>query len=88
LDTGGFAITWGLDDKIKTPYAYTLDLSVGRELAHGFSIEASYVGRLAHRGLIQEDLAMPLNLVDKKSGVDYFSAAKSTDLKGTRAHKA
>ncbi len=77
LDTGGFAITWGLDDKIKTPYAYTLDLSVGRELPHGFSIEASYVGRLAHRGLIQEDLAMPLDLVDKKSGIDYFSAAQA-----------
>ena len=77
LDTGGFAITWGLDDKIKTPYSYTLDLSVGRELGHGFSIEASYVGRLSHRLLIQEDLAMPLDLVDKKSGIDYFSAAKA-----------
>ena len=75
LDTGGFAITWGLDDKIKTPYSYTLDLSVGRELAHGLSVEVSYVGRLSHRLLIQEDLAMPLNLVDKNSGIDYFSAA-------------
>jgi len=65
--TGGFAITWGLDDKIKTPYAYTLDLSVGRELPHGFSIEASYVGRLAHRGLIQEDLAMPLDFGGTRS---------------------
>jgi len=75
LDTGGFAITWGLDDKIKTPYSYTLDFSVGRELPKGFSIDVSYVGRLSHRLLIQEDLAMPLNLVDKTSGVDYFSAA-------------
>jgi len=75
LDTGGFAITWGLDDKIKTPYSYTIDLSVGRELPHGFSLEVSYVGRLSHRLLIQEDLAMPLDLVDKKTGVDYFTAA-------------
>jgi hypothetical protein len=75
LDTGGFAITWGLDDKIKTPYSYTLDFSVGRELPKGFSIDVSYVGRLSHRLLIQEDLAMPLDLVDTKTGVDYFSAA-------------
>jgi len=75
LDSGGFNIAWGLDDTIKTPYSYALDASIGRELRHGFSIEASYVGRLSHRLLTVEDLAMPLNLVDKKSGVDYFSAA-------------
>jgi hypothetical protein len=30
---------------------------------------------LAHRLLTQEDLAQPLNLVDKQSGIDYYSAA-------------
>jgi len=74
LDNGGFCICWGLDDSIKTPYSYTLDFSVGRELPGGFSLEVSYVGRLAHRLLAQEDLAMPLNYVDPKSKVDYFSA--------------
>jgi hypothetical protein len=71
----GLGIYWGLDDKIKTPYSYTLDLSVGRELSKGLSLEVSYVGRLSHRLLAQEDLAMPLDLVDKKSGVAYFAAA-------------
>ena len=75
LDTGGFAITWGVDDTIKTPYSYTLDFSVGRELPNNFSIEVSYVGRLSHRLLTQADLAMPLDLVDPKTKVDYFSAA-------------
>ena len=28
----GLAIQWGLDNRIKTPYAYTFDLSIGREL--------------------------------------------------------
>jgi hypothetical protein len=60
---GGLAINWGLDNSIKTPYSYTVDLSVSRELARGFSFEVSYVGRYSHRLLIQEDLAMPLNLV-------------------------
>lgn len=74
LSNGGFCICWGLDDSIKTPYSYTLDFSVGRELPGGFSLEVSYVGRLAHRLLAQQDLAMPLDLVDKKSGLDYFKA--------------
>jgi len=74
LDTGGFAIAWGLDGSIKTPYSYTMDFSIGRELPHQFSLEVSYVGRLAHRLLIQEDLAMPKDLVDQSSKVDYFSA--------------
>jgi carboxypeptidase family protein len=74
LSTGGFAITWGVDDQVKTPYSYTLDFSVGRELPMGFSLEASYVGRLSHRLLAQSDLAMPLDLVDPKTKVDYFSA--------------
>ncbi len=72
----GLGIYWGLDDKIKTPYSYTLDLSVGRELTKSLSLEVSYVGRLSHRLLAQEDLAMPLDLVDKKSGVAYFAAAR------------
>ncbi|MDP9340081.1 MAG: TonB-dependent receptor [Acidobacteriota bacterium] len=75
LDSGGFCICWGLDNGLKSPYSYTLDFSVGRELPGGFSVEVSYVGRLSHRLLAQEDLAMPLNFVDKTSKVDYFSAA-------------
>jgi hypothetical protein len=71
----GFAITWGLDNSIKTPYAYQLAFSVSRELPKNLFFEASYVGHLAHRLLAQDDLAMPLDLTDPTSGVDYFSAA-------------
>ena len=28
---------FGMDNKIKTPYSYTLDFSVGRDLGHNFS---------------------------------------------------
>ena len=72
---GSEAITWGLDSNIKTPYSYTLDLSVQRELGSGFTFQAAYVGRLAHRLLAQEDLAMPLDPYDKAAGMDYFTAA-------------
>ncbi|OLB40138.1 MAG: hypothetical protein AUH11_02520 [Acidobacteria bacterium 13_2_20CM_57_17] len=74
LDTGGFAITWGLDNRIKTPYSYTFDFSVGRQLPKGFNLEVSYVGRMSHWLWAQSDLAMPLDLFDKKSGLDYFKA--------------
>ncbi len=75
LSGGGFAITWGLNDKLKTPYSHALDFSVTREMPHGFVFESAYVGRFAHRLLQEEDMAMPLNLYDPKSGMSYFQAA-------------
>jgi hypothetical protein len=73
--TTAFAITWGLDDKLKTPYSHVIDFSITRELPHGFVVEGSYVGRMAHRLLQEEDLAMPLDIVDPASKTDYFAAA-------------
>ncbi len=74
---GGEAITWGVDQSLKTPYAWAADFSIGRELPHGYSLQFSYVGRFGHRLLTQRDLTQPLNLVDPKSGIDYNSAAKA-----------
>lgn len=68
-------IQWGLDDKLKTPYSEMADFSVTRELPGGLVFSATYVGRFARRLLQQRDLAMPVNLVDPKSGTDYFTAA-------------
>lgn len=68
-------ISFGLDDKLKTPYSELVDFAVTRELPGGFVFEAAYVGRFAHRLLQQRDVAMPLNIKDPKSGVDYFTAA-------------
>jgi hypothetical protein len=78
--TGTGAITWGIDNNLKTPYSYTLDLAVSRELGSGFSIETAYVGRLSHRLLAQDDLAMPLDIFDKGSGIDYFTAETAPTL--------
>src|SRR5580704_5774377 len=72
--SGNFAIAHSLDSNLKTPYAYTLDLSVARELRGGFCLEVAYVGRLAHRLLTQLDVATPLNVKDPKTGMDYFTA--------------
>jgi Carboxypeptidase regulatory-like domain len=77
FNPGSFAIYWGLDDKLKTPYSHVFDLSVTRELSRNFVFEASYVGRLGRRLLQEEDLAMPLDIVDPKSKMDYFTAASA-----------
>jgi hypothetical protein len=74
---GGFAITWGLDNKLKTPYSHVIDFSLTRELPSNFVFEASYVGRFAHRLMQEEDLAEPTNLKDTKGGQTYFQAAQA-----------
>ncbi len=71
----GQAITWGVDQSIKTPYAYAFDFSIGRELPKRFSLQLTYVNRLGRNLLTQRDLRQPIDLYDPQSGVDYFSAA-------------
>jgi hypothetical protein len=70
---GSFAISWGLDSAIKTPYSHLFDFSVTRSLHSGASLELSWVGRYAHRQLAQEDVAMPINL--SAGGQTYFAQA-------------
>src|SRR2546423_1829931 len=70
-----FAITAAIDDTIRTPYSEQMDFSVQRQLPHNFTVEAAYIGRLGKHILVNNDLAMPITLVDKDSGMDYFSAA-------------
>ena len=70
----GFAITWGLDSKLKTPYSEAFDLSVQRELPGGFTLETAYVGRLGRHLLQSLDLAEPVDFVDPLGGGDYFTA--------------
>ena len=82
LDSGGFAIAWGVDNAVKSPYSYMLDFSVTRELSRDFSVEVAYVGHLSHRLLAQEDLAMPENWRDPANGMDYFTAASAISKLG------
>ena len=65
----------GIDDHLKTPYSYAFNTSFQRQLPAGFTMEVAYVGRLGRHLLQQYDWAEPLDLVDPKTGVDYFTAA-------------
>ena len=71
------AITWGLDQSMKTPYSWAFDFSVGRELPRKMSLQLSYVGRLGRNLLTQRDLRQPLDIVDPKTGIDYYAAASA-----------
>jgi hypothetical protein len=74
--TCGFAITWGLDSKIKTPYSTSYDLSLQHEFPHGFTMELAYVGRYGTHLLQSLDLAEPVDYTDPQGGGDYYSNAK------------
>lgn len=68
-------ITSTIDDTIVTPSAHMVNLIVGRELPKNFALEVGYIGRFGRDLLNRRDAAMALNLVDTKSGMDYFTAA-------------
>ena len=69
-------ITTSIDDTIKTPSAHMVNFVVGRDLGRRYAVEAAYVGRFGRDLLVRRDIAMPLNLVDTKSGMDYFAATQ------------
>lgn len=73
---GAFAVAWGLDDKMKTPYAETYDFSISRELPSHLVVEVSYVGRFGRHLLQEVDVATPVNMTDPASGMTYFQAAR------------
>lgn len=73
--TGVRAIARGIDQSLKTPYSYAMDLSIQRQLPGHIVLDAAYVGHLGHRLMVYSDIATPGDVTDPKSGVDYFSAA-------------
>jgi hypothetical protein len=50
--------------------------SVQRQIGQRWTFEAAYVARFGRRLLQQRDLAAATDLVDPKSGMDYYAAAR------------
>ena len=74
-----FTFDYSINDRQKTPYAETFNLTLQHEVPHSLSLTASYVGRLG-RHLVQNlDTAMPTNLYDAGSNQSYFQAATVFD---------
>jgi hypothetical protein len=81
-----FAITYGIDNRIKTPYTEAFDLSVQQQMGAGLTLEVNYVGRLGRHLLQSLDLAQPVDYTDPSGGGDYYTAsatlAKIADATG------
>ena len=70
-----FAINWGLDQSVKTPYTHMFNFTLSRQLNSRSSLQLAYVGSVGRRLPLQVDLAMPVNLKDAASNTRYFTAA-------------
>lgn len=77
---GSFLITWGLANKIQTPYSESIDVSVQRMIPGGFTLETSYVGRMGRHLLQQLDFASPTDFVDTQGGGDWYSAIRKLSI--------
>lgn len=64
-----------LDTDLVSPINYSWNVSYGRSLPKGMYFEASYIGRAARNLLATRDVMALNNLVDPKSGVDWYTAA-------------
>src|SRR5262249_33078369 len=72
---GGFTSFSGVSSDLKAPYEYLLNLSYARPLPKKMTIEVGYIGRLSHKGVMQQDFAQPLTLFkDVKSGQTWSQA--------------
>ena len=72
---GSTRIESSLDSNIVWPEHYSWDVSIGRKLPGGLFIEAAYAGRKARKLLAIIDTMHFNNLVDPKSGMDWYTAA-------------
>lgn len=70
-----FAINWGLDQNMRTPYTHVFNLSLSRQITTRSSLQIAYVGSIGRRLPMQVDLAMPADPTDPSSKMTYFQAA-------------
>ncbi len=64
-----------LDGTIVSPINYTWNVSYGRQLPKGIYVEATYIGRKARNLLAARDVNALNNLIDTRSGMDWYTAA-------------
>jgi hypothetical protein len=73
---GGFTSFTGISPDLKAPYSYLLNLTYARPLPKKMTLEIGYVGRLSHKGLLQQDFSQPLTqFKDPKSGMTWTQAS-------------
>jgi hypothetical protein len=63
-----------LDSALVAPINYSWNFTFERELPHGLVVQASYIGRSARHLIASRDVMALNNLVDPKSGMDWYTA--------------
>lgn len=69
-------IEGSLDTNLVSPINYSWNFTYGRKLPKGLYIETSYIGRVARNLLATRDVMQVNNIVDQKSGQDWYTAAR------------
>lgn len=64
-----------LDSQITAPINYSWNVTYERELPKGLVVQTSYIGRIARNLIASRDVMALNNLVDPKSGMDWYTAA-------------
>ena len=67
------------DENLKAPTEYSWNFVFERQLPHGLVIQAAYIGRSARNLLATRDVMALNDLVDTKSGTDWYTAAGSLE---------
>jgi len=63
-----------LDENLTTPKSYSWSATFERQLPKSSLIQISYLGRAGRHLLAQRDVMQPIDLVDPKSGMDWYTA--------------
>lgn len=74
-------IETSLDSKLVAPINYSWNLTYERQLPKGLFFQASYIGRYANNLIANRDTMALNNLVDPKSGMDWYTAASILEVK-------
>jgi hypothetical protein len=69
-------IEGSLDTNLVSPINYSWNFTYGRQFGKGISVEASYIGHIARNLLATRDVMAFNNIVDPKSGQDWYTAAR------------
>ena len=68
-------IEGSLDSNLVSPINYSWNFTFGRQFGKGIYVETSYIGRIARNLLATRDVMQLNNIVDPKSGQDWYTAA-------------
>ena len=72
---GSRRIETSFDSKLVAPTNYSWNVTYERQLPHGLVVQAAYLGRYAKDLIATRDVMALNNLVEPKSGMDWYTAA-------------